>query len=49
MSELVLAALYIYVRATNLAMESKQTVGPKNDYYVTLQQLQEICKVDEGE
>lgn len=33
-----------YTEATKLAMKLGQTVGPGNEYYVTLRQLEEICK-----
>ncbi len=32
----------IYVGATEFARNNNQTVGEKNDYYVTLQQLEAI-------
>jgi hypothetical protein len=34
----------IYVRATNLAMKSSQVADRNNEYYVTLPQLERICK-----
>lgn len=34
----------LYTDATNLAHENNQVVGEKNDYYVTLQQLEAIIK-----
>jgi hypothetical protein len=32
----------IQLKATILAREHKQTVGEKNDYYITLEQLEKI-------
>jgi hypothetical protein len=34
----------LYTEATKLAMKLGQAVGPKNEYYVTLRQLEGICK-----
>ncbi len=34
----------IYVDASYLAKEKQQTVGEKNDYYITLAQLEFILK-----
>lgn len=36
--------LDIYVAATKVAMHNGQVVGERQDYYVTLQQLEEICR-----
>lgn len=32
----------IYIRAAEIAQNNSQTVGEKNDYYITLQQLEKI-------
>lgn len=40
--ELSLQILNIMVSATTLARENKQTVGEKNNYYITLEQLEYI-------
>jgi hypothetical protein len=37
----VSVGLAIYARMTELAMKSDQVVGEKQDYYVTLRQLEE--------
>lgn len=34
----------IYVAATRLARDNDQTCGPKNDYYITLWQLEELIQ-----
>lgn len=34
----------IYTVATKIAMANNQTVGEKNDYYVTLEQLMRIVE-----
>lgn len=34
--------LGIYITATNMAQKACQVVGEKNDYYVTLQQLEKL-------
>lgn len=34
----------IYIQATKIARENKQTVGEKNNFYITLEQLMEILK-----
>ena len=34
----------IYTRATKFAMEKGQAIGEKNDYYITLRQLEELLK-----
>lgn len=34
----------LYVAATRLAMKNGQTVGEKNNYYITLEQLQAIVE-----
>lgn len=36
----------IYTEATEVARENNQTVGEKNDFYITLEQLNEILKKD---
>jgi len=37
-------SLEIYSEATKLAMKNNQVVGKNNDYYITLEQLEEIIK-----
>lgn len=32
----------IYYEATELARQLNQTAGPKNDYYITLEQLMDL-------
>lgn len=34
--------LQIYIEATNIARNAQQTVGQKNDLYITLAQLERI-------
>ncbi len=34
----------VYTIATQMAMGRQQTVGEKNDYYITLEQLERIIK-----
>lgn len=34
----------VYTIATQMAIGRKQTTGEKNDYYVTLEQLERIIK-----
>ena len=34
----------IYTKAIELAREKNQTIGEKNDYYITLEQLEKIVK-----
>ena len=34
----------IYTEATQLAMTNNQTVGKRNDYYITLEQLMELLR-----
>ena len=34
----------IYTTSTEIARKNQQTVGEKNDYYITLEQLMEIIK-----
>jgi hypothetical protein len=36
----------LYTVCTQLAMKQNQTVGEKNDYYVTLEQIEWIIKTD---
>jgi hypothetical protein len=38
------AGLRTYTEATKLAMSKGQVVGEKSEYYVTLRQLEDICK-----
>jgi len=39
---LISTLLQIYVKATELARDNKQTVGEKRDYYITLEQLEAL-------
>ena len=36
----------IQVKATQIARENNQVVGEKNDYYITLAELEEILKIE---
>ncbi len=36
--------LKIYVNAVKLARDNNQTIGPKNDYFVTLEQLEALMQ-----
>lgn len=38
----------IYLNATEVSQKNNQTVGEKNDYYITLEQLERILKNFEG-
>lgn len=35
----------IYFEATKIARQMKQTVGEKNDYYITLEQLMSLLQI----
>ncbi len=37
--------LTFYIRALRLSHDSNQTVGPKRDYYVTLDQLERLVRL----
>lgn len=39
-----ISPLQIYTEATELAMKNRQIAGEKNDYYVTLAQLERIIQ-----
>lgn len=39
-------SLEIYVTAQNLASKNNQTVGEKNDLYITIEQLEKILHAD---
>lgn len=34
----------IYIKAIEISRQLKQTVGEKNDYYITLEQLEKIIQ-----
>lgn len=36
--------LELYINATELSRDAKQTVGENNDYYITLEQLEALIK-----
>ena len=38
------ALVMIYSKAIELSRNNKQTVGEKNDYYITLEQLEALLK-----
>ena len=38
----------IYLKAVELAHDNKQTVGEKNNYYITLEQLEAIMGIFES-
>jgi len=38
--------MYILFKATQIARENNQVVGEKNDYYITLAELEEILKIE---
>lgn len=35
----------LYIQAAEFAIENKQIVGPKNDYYITLAQLESLISL----
>ena len=39
--------IYLYTKAIELARNTNQVVGEKNDYYITLEQLERLLKETE--
>lgn len=38
------AMMSLYADATTFARETRQTIGEKNEYYITLQQLENLMR-----
>lgn len=40
------ATILLHAAATRIAMQGNQSVGEKSNYYITLEQLEELLRVD---